>query len=195
MTQNCVTRNSNGSVIRYGEEDFSISPIFDGVNETYHADVGALLPGVKLSYTKVVATVLAEMDAGEKTVMDNIVIASASQGARYPFYISSTQREIIGADVDFTVDPYSTIIDGYNLAVTLSFSDSNNGLDGLLKKIVNASGGQIQVDSQINLQNAPSNEVLMDDGTFILLMFRNDIGVPNRLWRMIDSSPTGITLQ
>ena len=101
------------------------------------------------------------------------------------------QRESIGADVNITTTTtYCSFITGYNLPVTLSAGTR----DGMMKKICNTSGVQVQVNSNTALDGAASDQILINNDSFIILMYINSEGTSER-YRYIDSSLSGITLQ
>jgi len=78
---NVVTNTANGGMLRYGSSAFNLGSEFDGSVETYTADVGKKINGLKNEYHKVVGGVLAEMTQGEKDIIDAaVVILSVSEG-------------------------------------------------------------------------------------------------------------------
>ena len=70
MTFNAVTLDATLQVTKYGTSDFETDGTFNNATETYHTDVGPLIPNVPLKYTKVSSGVLAEMTDPEKAVVD-----------------------------------------------------------------------------------------------------------------------------
>lgn len=65
VTYNCITDTTLLSVLRYGA-----ATLVAGAGETLTADVGKLVEGVPLKYTKVDTGALVEMSAEEKTTVD-----------------------------------------------------------------------------------------------------------------------------
>lgn len=70
MSNNTVTLDSTGQVIRYGTSDFFNDGTFDGGTQTFHTNVGKQIEGVPLKHTKVSGGVLTEMTAPEKAAVD-----------------------------------------------------------------------------------------------------------------------------
>ena len=103
---------------------------------------------------------------------------------------SVAARESIGADVGINTNSYCSFITGYNLPVTLSAGTR----DGMMKKICNTSGVQVQVNSDIALDGAPLNQILINNDSYIIMMYINSEDTTER-YRLIDTSVSGITLQ
>lgn len=103
--------------------------------------------------------------------------------------VAKTRQESIGADVDIDLTTYVSRITGYNLAIDLAV-----GADvehGKLKKIYNLSGGNIVINSLINLDGAGTDTLTISDNGFVLLIYLNDSDISER-YREIDG--TGYTL-
>ncbi len=97
--------------------------------------------------------------------------------------ISRKKIESIGADVNMTWDPCVSIVTGWNLAVTLGAGTK----DGQIKTIRNTSGSQITVDVDILVEGADTDQLLIENGGFITLLYINSEDITER-YRDIDGS-------
>lgn len=103
---------------------------------------------------------------------------------------SRQKRESVGADVNLTWNPMATIVTAYNNPITLAAANSS----GALKRIYNDSGGNITIESDINVQGAATDEIVLANGAWIELLYINSSTTTER-WRDSDGSVSGITLQ
>ncbi len=97
--------------------------------------------------------------------------------------ISRKKIESVGADVNLTWDPYVSIVTGWSSAITLGAGTR----DGQVKKITNTSGSQITIDVDINVQGADTDQILIENGGYIKLLYLNNEDVTER-YRDIDGS-------
>ena len=178
---NCVTLNSTGQVFRYGTSDFLNDGSFDGANETYHANVGLKIEGLAFQYTKVVATVLAEMTQGEKDAVDAVLedVDKDYHTLMYP----PGQVETLSADGAASPYSYASKIDTTNLALTL--------VDGKVEfhaKLIQTQGGSsCTVACTLT---SPSVSFTLGANNKAQLMWHTDGGIS--VWKIVDSK--GLTL-
>lgn len=103
------------------------------------------------------------------------------QGVRV--IIAKSRMESIGADVDISLAPYVSRITAYNLAIDLTTGTTPD--DGKLKKIYNETGGNVVINSSINVQGAATDTITLSSGGWIELLYLNNPEITER-YREID---------
>lgn len=93
-----------------------------------------------------------------------------------------------GADVNILFGSYVTRVTGYNLPVNLTLDTPDNGK---VKKIYNDTGGNIVINSSIDVQGAATDTLTLASGGFVELIYLKDPDITER-WREIDQ--VGLTL-
>lgn len=177
---NCVTDTTRKSILRLGFSPLNTDGSFDSGTETYDAAVtGALTEGVQLSYHKIVAGVITEMTAGEKTDVDDDDALTAVGAV---VYRSRQTMESIGADVDISFRPCVSQITAYTDPISLS----DGTKIGQEKKIYNDGTG-VAVLVNCTLPGSDT-QVRINNNQNVTLMWNGS------LWRHIDGI-VGITLQ
>jgi len=107
-----------------------------------------------------------------------------------PIY-NTKSRLFIGADTDIkTNTSFSTIIAAVNNPINLEAQKET----GTVIEIRNAAGGNVTINSAINLDGAPNNQLVMADDTLALLMYINGNDVREK-YRLISGNSVGLTLQ
>lgn len=97
--------------------------------------------------------------------------------------IGKSRMESIGADVDMTLATYVSRITAYNLAIDLNVGTTPD--HGKIKKIYNETGGNVVINSSINVQGASTDTITLSSGGFIELVYLNDPDITER-YREID---------
>lgn len=100
-------------------------------------------------------------------------------------------RESLGADVNISdQSPYQTIITAYTSPITMPAQMRS----GTVIRIDNNAGEFILINSDINLQNAGTDQLRIDNGEHAVLMYLFQEDITER-YRLIGGSVSGITLQ
>lgn len=92
---------------------------------------------------------------------------------------------IVGADVNITLSSYVTRITAYSSPI-----DLNTGAiidHGKVKKIYNETGGNVVINSSINVQGAATDTITLSSSGFIELIYLNDPDITAR-FREVDGS-------
>ena len=104
---------------------------------------------------------------------------------------SNKVRQNLAADVNIaTQAPYQTIIDGYNNAISLAAQPKT----GWLLEIVNNTGSFILIDSDIELEDAATDQLRINAGKKALLLYLLTEDITER-YRLIGGDVDGLTLQ
>ena len=97
--------------------------------------------------------------------------------------IGKSRMESIGADVDMTLATYVSRITAYSSPINLTTGTTPD--HGKLKKIYNETGGNVVINSSINVQGAATDTITLSAGGFIELIYLNDPDITER-YRDID---------
>jgi len=97
--------------------------------------------------------------------------------------IGKSRMESIGADVDMTLATYVSRITAYNLAINLNTGTTPD--HGKIKKIYNGTGGNVVINSSINVQGAATDTITLSSSGWIELIYLNDPDITER-YREID---------
>lgn len=97
--------------------------------------------------------------------------------------IGRSRMETIGADVNINLGTYVSRITAYNNSIDLTTGDMPD--NGKIKKIYNETGGNVVINSSINVQGAATDTITLSSGGFIELIYLKDPDITER-YREID---------
>jgi hypothetical protein len=133
MSKNAVTLNATLQVIKYGASDFSSDGTFNGLLETFHADVGPLVPGVPIKYNKVVSGALVEMTSPEKAVVDAAELSTGIDNNVDSGFnnllniVDGVKNTVVGSDSLQNIDNgNNNVVVGNGVGNSLTSDDSDN---------------------------------------------------------------------
>ena len=97
--------------------------------------------------------------------------------------VGKSRMESIGSDVDINLGTYVSRITAYVSPITLSLG--TNPDHGKIKKIYNETGGNVVINSDINVQGGATDTITLSSGGWILLLYLLDPDITER-FREID---------
>ena len=92
--------------------------------------------------------------------------------------VAKSRMESIGSDVNIDLGTYASRITAYASPITLGVG--SNPDHGKIKKIYNETGGNVVINSDINVQGGATDTITLSSGGWILLLYLLDPDITER---------------